>query len=144
MKTLMIAAGLALAATAAQAAPCEGKLLATVEADGTVSTGARDKVVQAARDGAALRVGWQVGPRDAPFLVHWQDARFVTVFEGHAFTQIGDIHRQTPLGGKAHVLLPGDFTSWHASIGTNGKMVHRYSNDAEVKETPVVSHWCLA
>ena len=144
MKTLILAVALAFAATGAQAAVCEGRHLATIEADATVSAGAREAVVEAARNGAPLRVGWELGPRDKPILVHWQDARFVTVFEEQVFAQVGDIHHQFGLGKRGHVGLGKDWSLWAASIGTNGRLVGRLSTEAEPKEQPVVSHWCLA
>lgn len=143
MRTLLFAAALAAAApTALAAAPCPGRLLATIEPDGAVSAGSRGAVVQAARQGAELRVGWELGPRDAPFLVHWQDARFITVFEDQVFAQIGDIHHQFGMKDRAHVGLGEAWSLWAASIGTNGRMVGRLSTDAGPTEHPVTSHWC--
>ena len=144
MRTLILAALAAATAQAAQTQICPGRHLATIEPDGAVSAGSREAVVDAARNGAAIRVGWEIGPRETPALVHWQDARFITVFEGQVFAQIGDIHHQFGLGRRAHVGLGKDWALWAASIGTNGRMVGRLSTEPEPKEQPVVSHWCRA
>jgi hypothetical protein len=145
MRTLLLVAALAVAAaSAARAEICQGRLLATVEADGAVSEGSRAAVVRAARDGAPIRVGWELGPRRAPVLVHWQDARFITVFEDQVFAQIGDIHEQFGDTGKAHVDFGKAWSLWLASIGTDGRMVGRLSAEAAPTETRLVSHWCLA
>jgi len=144
MRALILVVAFAAAAFAAEAQVCPGGHLATIEADGTVSAGRREAVVDAARNGIAIRVGWELGPRATPFLVHWQDARFVTVFEGQVFAQVGDIHHQFGLGKRAHVGLGKDWSIWAASIGTNGKMVGRLSTEPEPKEQPLVSHWCVA
>lgn len=148
IRVLLLAAAAALTTASATAQAkgkvCPGRHLATVEPDGSVSAGSLKAVLDAARNGAELRVGWELGPREAPFLVHWQDARFITVFEGQVFAQVGDIHHQFGLSRRAHVGLGKDWSLWAASIGTNGKMVGRLSTETEPKEQPVVSHWCRA
>lgn len=142
MRTLILAATLAASAPAAQAQVCPGRHLATVEPDGAVSAGSRQAVLDAARSGAPLRVGWELGPREAPVLVHWQEARFVTVFEDHVFTQLGDIHHQFAMKNRGDIGLGKDWSIWAASIGTNGKLVGRLSGEPEPKAQQVVSHWC--
>jgi len=145
MRTLFLVAALAATmSSAAKAEICKGRFLATVEPDGMVSAGTRAAVVRAARDGAPIRVGWELGPRRAPVLVHWQDARFITVFEDQVFAQIGDIHEQFPVSKKGQVDFPKTWSIWFASIGTDGRMVGRLSAEAAPSETRLVSHWCLA
>jgi hypothetical protein len=139
---LILAPALAAAAPAT-AKTCPGRHLATVEPDGSISAGSRQAVVDAANSGAALRVGWALGPRDAPVLVHWQDARFITVFGGEVFTQVGDIHEQGGVRTPPHITLPKTWSLWAASIGTNGKLVGRMST-GEASEDTVVSYWCLS
>ncbi|MBJ7410946.1 MAG: hypothetical protein JHD15_11385 [Phenylobacterium sp.] len=142
MHALTLAA--ALAATPAAAHPCGSRHLATVEPDGRVSAGARQAVVDAALSGASLRVGWEHGARAAPTIVHWQDARFVSIFEGEVFTQVGDTHRQSGVVGQKRIDLSRDPITWRASLGTDGRLLHRFDTDPEPKEARVVSHWCLA
>lgn len=144
MKTLILSAVLALAASGARAAVCEGRLLAAVEPDGTVSAGDRAAVVAAARDGSALRVGWQIGPSDGPHLIHWQDARFITVFQGQVFTQLGDIHHQFAVAKTGAVELGKEAAFWNASLGTDGRLVGRLTTEAEPKAMAVRSWWCRA
>ncbi len=143
MFTPILAAALAAATSTAEV--CEGRHLATVEADGSVSAGSHAALLAAARAGAILRVGWRLGAsRTAPVLIHWQDARFVTVFEGQVFTQVGGIRAQTPMRDRAHIVLTPDGASWTGSLGSNGKLVSSYSTDGKPTEIAVVSHWCFA
>lgn len=145
MLILMFAAAIAAVTSTAQTKVCAGRHLATVEADGSVSAGSHAALLAAALDGASLRVGWQLGAsRTEPVLTHWQDARFVTVFEGQVFTQIGDIRAQTPMRDRAHIALTPDGATWSGSLGANGKLVGSYSTEAKPTEIAVVSHWCLA
>lgn len=146
MKTLL--AALVLAALAAPASalaaerPCGGRHLATIEADAKVSSGSREAVVAAARKGEALRVGWQIGPAGKPDLEHWQDARFITIFEGQVFAQIGDIHHQFGKRGKAQVDVGKSLSFWNASIGTDGRMMGRLSDQAEPTTMALRTYWC--
>ena len=148
MKALFAATvvALALPGVAAGAEPevCPARHLATIEPDGRVSAGSREAVVAAARRGQALRVGWQIGPADKPDLEHWQDARFITVFEGQVFAQVGDIHHQFGKRGKAQVDIGKAFALWNASIGTDGRLMGRLSHEPETHELKLRAHWCLA
>src|SRR5262245_44561750 len=69
------------AALRAQAEVCPNHL-ATIEPDGTVSSGSKERVRQAARGGLPLRVGWHVGAatEQRRGVDHWADAAFVTEF----------------------------------------------------------------
>ena len=138
----LTACALPATALAAQPEACPGRHLATIEADGGVSSGTREAVVAAARAGLPLRVGWQIGPADKPDLEHWQDARFITIFEGQVFAQIGDIHHQFGKRGKAQVDIGKAYSIWNASIGTDGRMMGRLSNEPEPSEIKLRTHWC--
>jgi hypothetical protein len=131
-------------AAAADSDTCAAPLL-SLAADGQVISGSKDAVRQAALRGDELRVGWRLtfGTGKGDFLQHWANAMFVTVFEGETFAQIPPIHRQGPVRGKAHVVLSPIFTQWHASIGTDGKLTHRFHDASEVTETPIAQTWCL-
>jgi hypothetical protein len=100
----------------------------------------------AALRGDELRIGWRVdyGQGAGESLQHWANAAFVTVFEGETFAQIGAIHRQHPQRGKAHVALNEGEQTWHASIGTNGKLVGRFSDGDTPHEMSVAQTWCLS
>ena len=145
MKLILAAAVLATvipSIAAAEAKVCPGRRLATIEADGRVSAGSREAVVAAARRGEPLRIGWQIGPADRPDLEHWQDARFITVFEGQVFAQIGDIHHQFGKRGKAQVDIGKTLSFWNASIGTDGRMMGRLSDQPEPSIITLRTHWC--
>lgn len=146
MKLAVIALAALALPTGALAAerPCGGRHLATIEADAKVSSGSRDAVVAAARKGEALRIGWQIGPATKPDLEHWQDARFITVFEGQVFAQIGDIHHQFGKRGRAQVDLGKTLSFWSASIGTDGRMMGRLTEEAEPKTFNLRTFWCRA
>lgn len=148
MRRFLIAAVLTACATSAVAqdrAPCGKGLLARVEPDGTVSAGGKDRLLAAARNGERLRVGWDVGrPGEPPIVTHWQDALFVTVFEGEVFAQVGGLHRQQPLIGKAHIDLSAQDQRWNSSIGTNGRLQTKMSGDEKLWDQKVRSYWCRA
>lgn len=141
--TALVALALPTAALAAER-PCGGRHLATIEADAKVTSGSRDAVVAAAREGEALRIGWQIGPAEKPDLEHWQDARFITIFEDQVFAQIGDIHHQFGKRGKAQVDLGKALSFWNASIGTDGRMMGRLTEEAEPRTFNLRTHWCRA
>lgn len=148
MKSIAIAAGLAAIAlpnlaAAQEPRPCGKDLLAVVEPDGSVSAGSKAKVLAAARDGAPLRVGWDLArPGQPPILRHWQEALFVTVFENEVFAQVGGLHRQQPEFGKAHIALSAQTEMWHSSIGTNGRLLTKMSGGEPMWDQKVRAFWC--
>jgi hypothetical protein len=141
MRCLLLAVLLlGTSATGAAAQVCAGSLLATIGSDGQVTAGSREAVLTAAREGAPLRVGWEVGrPGEPPLVVHWQDARFITVFEGEVYAQLGG-DRQTPRFGDGEITLdPG---SWGSLLDTRGRLVTRVAERPEPVIMGVRGHWC--
>ncbi|WP_269716928.1 hypothetical protein [Caulobacter sp. NIBR2454] len=140
MRAFIAALILSASATSAFAEICDGKRIATIETDGSFSNGTRQAVLDAVRDGVPLRVGWEVGrPGEPPIVIHWQDAKFVTLFEGQVYAQVsGD--RQTPQIGKNDIVLsPG---VWASMLDTKGRLVTRLSDRPDPIEQKVRSHWC--
>jgi len=145
-------AGLAVllvAALAADAHAADGKCAApiyAVDAAGKVLHGSKKALREAAMRGDSLRVGWRLtfggGPRDV--VQHWADAVFVTIFEDDVFTQVPAIHRQGPERGKSHVGFPAQLELWHASLGSNGLLVERFSGGRDVAQTRIAQVWCLS
>ncbi|HYC02539.1 MAG TPA: hypothetical protein VED40_04560 [Azospirillaceae bacterium] len=132
------------ATASAQAAPsCAGHLV-SVRPDGAVSAGSKDALRQAVEAGQPIRVGYSMdfendGTVD---LVHWADALFLTIFENEVFTQMPQIHRQSPVRGKAEIKLAAGPGYWNASLGTNGVLEGRWNFD-EVRSFKVASTWCV-
>ncbi|HZH42644.1 MAG TPA: hypothetical protein VEY50_00970 [Lysobacter sp.] len=141
---IALVAAAALPAAAAEPGPvCKAHLL-TVEADGKVTHGSKDRVREAVMAGQPLRIGWSLdwnkdGKGD---VIHWADAMFLTVFEDDVFAQIEQIHRQHPKPGASDVELAADALYWSSSIGTNGVWRGRFQSQAPVA-WPVTSWWCI-
>jgi hypothetical protein len=76
--------------------------LVTIEQDGSVSAGSKDKLREAVRAGLPVRVGWSLSFDDdpEPEVRHWSDSGFLTEFEGEIFAQFADIQAQGPRRGR--------------------------------------------
>jgi len=135
-----------LVATSAWPEPTCNSLLLSMNAAGQITAGSRKAVLAAAERGDALRVGWRIGWGKGPNdnVLHWANAAFVTVFEGEVFAQMPPIHAQAPVPGKAHVVLTKTTHTWIASIGTDGQMVSRFNDEADLDTRNVEQTWCLA
>ena len=135
----------AATAVAQGAPPCGRDLLAVIEPDARVSAGSKAALLQEARKGTPLRVGWEIGrPGEPPIVAHWQDALFVTVFENEVFTQLGGLHRQQPQIGQAHIALVGQDQVWRSSLGTNGRLITKMTGEEKVLDQKVRAYWCRA
>jgi hypothetical protein len=119
--------------------------LVTVEADGTVTSGSKDRLRHAVESWTPIRVGWSIDTnRDGvPELSHWADARFLTQFEGEVFAQLDDIQRQIPVAGQARIRLPAGRQRWTGLIGTTGALESHFDDGTEPPPTRVRSTWCV-
>jgi len=137
-------AGWAVATGAMAEANCNALLL-SMNANGQVVAGSKKALLAAAERGEALKVGWRIGWGKGPNdnVLHWANAVFVTVFEGEVFAQMPPIHAQAPIPGKGHVVLTKAAHTWTASIGSDGQMVSRFNDEAEVDTRTVEQSWCL-
>lgn len=117
--------------------------LITIEPDGSISAGSKQALRAAYRAGLPIRVGWafDFNQDGKPELSHWADAIFLTEFEGEIFTQVTEIHRQTPLPGKAHVVLNPKMQRWTGLLGSNGILEGRFNDAEEPNQMRVKSWW---
>jgi len=141
--TLVAAFSLA-ALTAPCAETCTSPLV-TVEADGTVSSGAKDALRAAFRAGLPLRVGWSLDTDSdgRPEISHWADAAFLSEFEGEVFAQLRDIQRQTPRRGSASISMPAERQRWSGLLGSTGVLESHFDNGQAAPATRVRSTWCV-
>lgn len=119
------------------------ELLATIQADGSVTAGSLKNLKQAYRAGEKLRVGWEIDwDHDGRIdITHWADASFLSEYKGTIGTQIASIRRQIPDPDSAAVGLDPGGAIWTGLIDTRGRLQGSY-DDGEIKEQKVRSHWC--
>ena len=129
----------------AQDVACGIGHLATIEPDGSVRRGSKERLRRAAAGGVPLRVGWAIDANNdgADDLVHWADAAFVTVFEGEVFAQIDDIQRQVPTRGEPRVIMPAGRQRWSGLVGTTGRLEGHFDDGSEPTSARVRSMWCI-
>ena len=142
---LPLALCLASAPIARAADVCSGHLV-TIESDGTVSAGSKDRLKGAVRAGHPLRIGWHVGgPADERKGVdHWTDAGFVSEFGGEVFAQLLDIQKQVPQGNASRIALaPGRWTGLLGTTGTLEGFFEGIPGDPP-PTAKIGSTWCLA
>ena len=126
-------------------AQCDNHLL-TVEANGKVSAGTKNKLIDVFRKGASIRVGWELDwNRDNIVdITHWTTAQFLTEFEGKIFAQIPAIEQQSPKKSQADILFPDKPRQWHGLLNSDGVLKGRYSNQEGMsKSYNVRSMWCI-
>jgi len=146
MRSLALAGALAAAVPAyAQEGACGARHLVTVESDGTVSRGSKDRLRRAVHDGQAIRIGWSLdtdgdGRTD---LSPWTGADFLTDFEGEVFAQIDDIQRQAPTRAETRVRMPAGRQRWSGILGTNGVLEGHFDDGTEPRSTRVRVTWCV-
>ncbi len=144
--TLLLLAGFTFIAPAWANDPaptCSGHL-ATIEPDGSVSNGSKQALREAVERGQPIRIGWALdwnedGKSD---IVHWADARFLSIFEDEIFTQTPEIRRQRPQPGKSDIRLGSGSEEWAGLIGTTGRMESQFKGE-QAQVYPVRSWWCL-
>jgi hypothetical protein len=126
------------------AAACPNHL-ATIEPDGIVSSGSKERVRQAARAGLPLRIGWHVGAatEQRRGVDHWADAAFVTEFGDEVFAQLADIQKQTPQGAHGRIALGAG--RWTGLLGTNGALEGFFEGVPGDAPSPVKvkQTWCV-
>jgi hypothetical protein len=143
--TLLLLVFTWLPLASAQDKACGDRHPVTIEADRSISRGAKDALLRAVHDGLLIRVGWWLDP-DADGkadLAHWADASFLTEFEGHVFTQIPDIQAQSPLRGKARVMMPAGRKRWTGLLGTNAMLEGHFDDGSDSIAVKVRTIWCL-
>jgi hypothetical protein len=145
--TAALAAGLLFAASHAHAQPnaCGSGHLVTIEMDGKVSRGSKDRLRRAVESGTPVRVGWTIDANKdgVPDLTHWADGGFLSVFEGEVFAQLEDIQRQSPVAGQARIRMPAGRHRWTGLIGTTGALESHFDDGAEPTATRARSTWCV-
>jgi len=140
IRLLLLAAAL-IPSSPAQESACPTGHLATIEPDGTASTGSKDRIRAAVQKGLPIRVGWILGPHGE--LTHWADAIFLSVFEGEVFAQVPTIQQQSPVRGKARIELPKSGGRWTGLLGTDGRLEGHFDDGSEAPKTRVRSIWCI-
>ena len=75
-----------------------------------------------------VRFGWQLDFDEdkQSDLEHWVDAEFISILEGHVFTQIRPIYAQVPDADARQIQILESTKRWTAVLGTNGLLVSRY------------------
>ncbi|GAB5415656.1 MAG: hypothetical protein Cons2KO_32590 [Congregibacter sp.] len=138
--------GLPFSASVLAQPTCDGLLFAT-GFDKRPTHGSKDALIAAVNQGQPVRVGWEFdfdkdGEAD---LSHWAEAMFLSVWSGEVFTQVDAIHTQTPERERAKIGLRAPYTEWRGSLGSDGTLEGRYSDNAEF---PSDLHsritWCSA
>ena len=106
--------------------------------DGQVVSGSIDSLIAAIREGKPVRVGWQLdfNKDKQPDFDHWVDAEFITILNGHVFTQIETIYMQGPNLEIPQVEIYASSNQWTGVIGTNGKLLNRFIMDKTPKISP--------
>ena len=117
---------IALSLTAVTLQAQEFKVVVTTDFKGAVTQGSIDQLITYIQEGKPVRLGWQLdfnkdGVSD---LEHWVDTEFITINNGHVYSQIKTIHQQSPL--PDNVELSGGENLWYALINTKGIMQHKY------------------
>ena len=111
--------------------------------DGEVLQGSMERLLKAARAGAELRVGWSFPFGTDRALEHWADAGFLTIWNGHVFAQIRDIHTQGPVIDQPAIHLGVEPHGWGAILGSNGTLTSVFSGmDPAVEQVHVT--WAVA
>lgn len=125
---------------------CPGLLYAS-GFDRQPTHGSKAALIAAVEDGRPIRVGWQIdfdqdGRSD---LSHWSEAKFLSVWEGEVYTQVGAIHRQRPRRGQGHIELPERYVEWRGSMGSTGRFEGTMSDaDGVSSSHHVAITWCAA
>ncbi len=88
--------------------------------------GSLEKLIEHVRSGTEIRVGWAMdfdgdGLADVE---HWAPCEFISVYDGHVYNQIRNIHQQSP--GPGGMKISGKENYWYALIGTDGIMQHKF------------------
>ena len=129
----------------AQDAVCSVGHLLTVEPDGSVSRGTKDRLRSAVAGGLPLRVGWSLdfNADGVVDVAHWSDAGFISVFEGEIFAQVADIQRQTPVRGQATIRMSVGRQRWSGIVGTNAVLEGHLDDGSAPTSLRVRSTWCV-
>ena len=104
------------------------RIVLKTDATGKVTEGSIEDLIAKINEGYAVRVSWgfdldKDGQTD---LVHWIDADFISILNGHVFTQIEPIYRQAPKLEIPQIQISTSPVQWTGIIGTNGKLISRY------------------
>lgn len=107
------------------------KVIVATNFEGEVSEGSIEKLIELIREGKPVRVGYQLDFNKDKIsdFDHWLEAEFITILNGHVFTQIDPIYMQGPNIDVPQVEIFPSNTKWTAVLGTNGKLLNRYVFD---------------
>lgn len=115
------------------------KIVLQTDFDGQLIKGSIEELIQKIQTGHSVRVGWQLDFDEdkKSDLEHWVDAEFISILEGHVFTQIETIYAQVPNADIPQIEILESTKRWTGVLGTNGKLVSRYLiNDIYKVEDP--------
>lgn len=106
----------------------DSNILVMTNPKGEVTRGAVDNLIAAIKQGGKIRVGWNIdfnedGKAD---VTHWIDANFLTILNGHVFTQIDPIYKQVTKAQIPQVNIIESTMMWTGVIGTNSVLQSRY------------------
>ncbi|MEM1219418.1 MAG: hypothetical protein AAGH79_10915 [Bacteroidota bacterium] len=121
---LILACSISVSSLVAQS----NRFVLKTDADGQVIEGSVEGLIDKINAGYAVRVSWGFDmDKDGQIdLVHWVDAEFISILNGHVFTQIAPIYKQSPKLEIPQVQISTSSVQWTGIIGTNGKLVSRY------------------
>ncbi len=141
----------------------QNEVLLKTDENGKITEGSVENLIQEIRQGARIRVGWQLGRKvDGQYdLEHWADAGFISILKGHVFAQLEAIYQQSPKRDIPQINLVPSQSKWSAVIGTNGVLMsrmiipdlnliedpilfERMSKQAEIKQKKAPTIWAKA
>ncbi len=104
------------------------KIVLKTDFDGNITEGSIEQLIQKIQVGHDVRVGWHLDFDEdkQSDLEHWVDADFISILNGHVFTQISPIYAQIPNPEIPQIEILESTKRWTAVIGTNGLLLSRY------------------
>lgn len=108
--------------------------------EGQKIAGSLEELNAYVKAGAPLRVGWVLTflhplTKEPTEMEHWTDASFITLLDGHVFSQVRSIYEQGPSFSTPPgvFLANGKPNGWVAILGTTGVMRQKYDMESAKK-----------
>lgn len=127
-KILLTVTLLLILSIGASVAQSNYSIVVSTDFEGNVVSGSIEDLITEIRKGKPVRVGFQLDFNEdkEPDFDHWIDAEYITILNGHVFTQIESIFRQIPRAEIPQIdIIPVD-DEWTGIVGTNSKLLNRF------------------
>lgn len=127
-KILLTVTLLFILSIGASVAQSNYSIVVSTDFEGNVVSGSIEDLITEIRKGKPVRVGFQLdfNKDKEPDFDHWIDAEYITILNGHVFTQIESIFRQIPRAEIPQIdIIPVD-DEWTGIVGTNSKLLNRF------------------